>query len=190
VEKLSVLTAMCLYAAAQSTFAMMQPLPALSKTDIHLAVDDIDVGNSSATMPSLTLNPRGADRFRIIRAVPFGFILHMTPLIFAFFGRSEGLNGPATIPCCTQEATASVTSAPKSCELAAFVLTEGSLPTPLQPMSAPFSKSLQTASSLRWSSQPTALAQDIKRVAETGDTPFMLAFEGKDDQKSSLAGIL
>jgi hypothetical protein len=49
-----------------------------------------------------------------MRAVPFGFILHMTPLILAFFGRSEGLNGPATIPCCTQEATASVTSAPKS----------------------------------------------------------------------------
>jgi hypothetical protein len=74
----------------------------------------MEVGKSSAVIPSLTLKPRGADRLRIMRAVPFGFILHMTPLILAFFGRSEGLNGPATIPCRTQEATASVTSAPKS----------------------------------------------------------------------------
>ncbi len=165
-------------------------MPALSSTVNHLAVDDMVVGKSSAVMPSLTLNPRGADRFKMIRAVPLGFILHITPLIFAFFGLLEGSNGPATIPCWTQEATASVTSAPHSCALAALVLKEGSLAAPLHPMSAPFSKSLQTASSLRWSLQPTAFAQDRRRTADTGAVPLGRLLEGNADQKDSSAAVL
>ncbi len=70
------------------------------------------------------------------------------------------------------------------------MLKEGSLAVPLHPMSAPFSKSLQTSRSLRWSSQPTALAHDRRRVADTGDTPFLVVFDGNDDQKSSPACVL
>ncbi len=93
------------------------------------------------------------------------------PLILALGGRAARSSGPDTIPCVTQSATASVTSFPCSMALGAFELEVGFLNSPRQPMSAPFSMSAQTASSLSQSSQPTAFAQDLRHTAETGETP-------------------
>jgi hypothetical protein len=87
-----------LYADAQSIFIMWQCLPALSKTSNHLPVEDMVAGNKSLSMPSFTHPPLGAERLRIILAVPFGFNRHIMPLNLAFAGRQEGSNGPATIP--------------------------------------------------------------------------------------------
>jgi hypothetical protein len=119
-----------------------------------------------------------------------GLMRHITPLIFAFRGRSAVLNGPATSPCLTQVAIASVTCAPYSIALEAFVLCVGFLAGPRQPMSALFSKSLQTAFSLSLSAQPTALAQDLNLTGETVDFPLVFLLDGNLSQNWSSAGVL
>ncbi len=81
------------------------------------------------------LNPLGAEKFGMILAVPFGFILHITPLKEPF------------------------------------------LLSPLQLMSAPFSKSLHTASSLAWLLQLTMFAQDQSHVVDTGEIPNCFDYE-------------
>jgi hypothetical protein len=85
-SKSSARTHMCLYAAAQSVFVMRHPLPAVFNTCSHAPVDDILAGNSSLSIPSLTLLPFGADRFSMTRTDPLGFGLTIMPLIFAAAG--------------------------------------------------------------------------------------------------------
>ncbi len=126
----------------------------------------------------------------MIRAVPLGLRRHIMPLTFAFVGRFAGSIGPATIPCLTQSATASVTCAPCSMALEALELVVGCLNCPRQPISAPFSRSLQTAASRSLSLQPTALAQDFKRTAETGAVPVCSELAGNSLQKCESAGLL
>ncbi len=63
----------------------------------------------------------------------------------------------------------------------------GDLASPRQPMSAPFSRSLQTASNLCVSEHPTAFAQDLSLVADTGDVPCKLLFSGNFSQNVSSA---
>jgi hypothetical protein len=92
--KSSVLTQMCLYAAAQSVFAIQQPLPAAFSTCSHAAVEDIFAGNSSLFIPSFTLLPFGADKFRITLTEPLGFGLTMIPLTFASAGTWSAATGP------------------------------------------------------------------------------------------------
>jgi hypothetical protein len=75
------------------------------------------------------------------------------------------------MPCKTHSATASVTSAPQSYALGALPHTVASLAGPTQPMFAPFSKSLHTVSNLSLSVHPIAFAQDLSRVADTGEVP-------------------
>jgi hypothetical protein len=135
----------------------------------------------------LTLLPFGADKFKMILAVPFGFMRHITPLTLASFGLSFGSNGPAAMPCCTHSAMASVTSAPQSYALRALPQTVASLAAPTQPMFAPFSRSLHTVSNLSLSVHPMALAHDLSRVADTGDVPAWLWFTGKEFQNSAPA---
>jgi hypothetical protein len=69
-------------------------------------------GNSSESMPSFTDSPFGADRFKIIRTDPSGFVLVMMPLTFASAGRSSSLTGPVMSPFFNQTPTASVTCHP------------------------------------------------------------------------------
>jgi hypothetical protein len=87
-------------------------------------------------------------------------------------------------------AIASVTCSPYSIALEAFVLCVGSLAGPRQPMSAPFSKSLQTACSLSLSEQPTAFAQDLNLTGETVDFPRVIVLEGNSSQNWLLAAAL
>jgi hypothetical protein len=108
------LTQMCLYAAAQSVLVMRQPLPALSSTRNQAPVDDILAGNSSLLIPSFTLLPFGADRFKITLTEPFGFGRTIMPLIFAESGTAPAHTGPKAYPFLTHSATASVTCGPNS----------------------------------------------------------------------------
>jgi hypothetical protein len=57
-------------------------------------------------------------------------------------------------------------------------------------MSAPFSKSLQTAFSLSLSAQPTALAQDLNLTGETEDFPLVFLLDGNLSQNWPSAGVL
>jgi hypothetical protein len=57
-------------------------------------------------------------------------------------------------------------------------------------MSAPFSKSLQTARSLSLSEQPTAFAQDLNLTGETVDFPRVIVLEGNSFQNWLLAAAL
>jgi hypothetical protein len=57
-------------------------------------------------------------------------------------------------------------------------------------MSAPFSKSLQTAFSLSLSVQPTALAQDFNLTGETVDFPLVFLLDGNLSQNWLSAGVL
>jgi hypothetical protein len=104
------------------------------------------VGKSSFEIPSFTQLPFGAEKFSMILADPFGFWWHIIPLTLADSGLAAGGNGPAANPDATQSATASVTCSLNSSALGALLLTEGERAAPLQPMSAPFSRSLQTLS--------------------------------------------
>jgi hypothetical protein len=140
----SFLTAKCLYALAQSNFTRRHLRPALSRTESHFCVEDIVVGNSSLSMPSLTLLPLGADRFKMIHADPLGFCLHIMPFTFELAGLLDGWNGPLANPDTNQSATASVTCSANSRVLAALRLTVGWRAAPLQPMSAPMVKSVHT----------------------------------------------
>ena len=145
--------------------------------------------NPAKYKPRLGTFPFGAERFTIILAVPLGFIRHIIPFTFAFFGLCSGGNGPATIPCCTHSASASVTCAPASMALGALPLKVGSLALPLQPMSAPFSKSRHTRSRRVRSSQPTALAHERSRTGFIGDTPTRAVFSGNFSQNCGLCSL-
>jgi hypothetical protein len=105
------------------------------------------VGKSSLRMPSLTHAPLGAEKFKMMRAEPFGFCRHIMPFTLAVGGLSAGGNGPAANPDVTQSATESVTCSLNSRALGALLLKVGFLASPLHPMSAPSDKSLQTFSS-------------------------------------------
>jgi hypothetical protein len=83
-----------MYAAAQSVFVMRQPLPAVFSTCSHAPVDGIFAGNSSLSIPSLTLRPFGADRFSMTLTDPFGLGLTIMPLIFAAAGNCAAVTGP------------------------------------------------------------------------------------------------
>jgi hypothetical protein len=57
-------------------------------------------------------------------------------------------------------------------------------------MSAPFSKSLQTACSLSLSAQPTALAKDLNLTGKTVDFPLVFLLDGNLSQNWSSAVVL
>jgi hypothetical protein len=82
----------------------------------------MEVGNSVLSIPSLTQDPAGEEKFKMMRADPFGFCRHIIPFTFAFAGRCDGSNGPAANPCVIQSAMASVTSGPNSYALGALLL--------------------------------------------------------------------
>ncbi len=166
------------------------PLPALSKTWSHFLVEDIVVGKSSFLIPSFTQQPLGAEKLRIMRAEPLGFCRHIMPLTFAAAGRSLGWKGPAAKPAVIQSATASVTCAANSKALGALLLTVGSLAKPRQPISAPFSKSLQTWSSNFVSLNFTDQAKFLSLCGQIVDLPDLVWLVGNFSQKSGPGSAL
>jgi hypothetical protein len=135
----------------------------------------MDVGKSLAVILSLTLNPLGAEKFRMILAVPFSFILHS--IDFDIFWFADRIVQSCYYTLLYQHCYGICTSVPKSCALGALVLKEAFLQSPLQWMSAPFSKSLHTASSLARLLQVTTFAPDRSYVADTGEIPNCFDYE-------------
>jgi hypothetical protein len=165
------------------------PLPAFSRAANQRLVEDMDVGNCLLSMPSLTQLPDGEEKFKIILAEPFGFCLHIMPLILASAGRLAAGNGPAAKPFSTHSATASVTSGPNSKALGALVLTLGLRAWPRQPMSAPPVRSLQTTSNRGCLPQSSLAASALSLTGQTRDVAVWMGLDGNALQNSVDAGF-
>ena len=163
----------------------MQFLPTLSSTCSHFPVEDIAAGNCVLSMPSFTDFPFGADMFRMMRAPPFGFTLHIIPFTFAPTGRSSLFTGPNANPFVTQSHTASVISRGKSIALAAFVLIVLPLYSPLHPMSAPSVRSVHTTLSISPSLHPSVSANPSILAGFTRDFAGQESHRGNFSQKLS-----
>ena len=83
------------YFPDQSVFMNLQFIPHLIIILIQAVVLDIDVGNCDLSIPSFTDTGLPFDKFKMIQALPLGFILHISPDVRIFLnGISPGSKGP------------------------------------------------------------------------------------------------